>query len=136
METANCCKCERPIILLWQSDGRKFNRVERRTCCVICRPQPLAHPCSVKGCRGAANNDRGARLCPTCYRIAKLRSIAEWQRAHPEERKAANNASYEKHKEERLAKRKQRRLEHGDAMRAADRARYARKQGKANLDQG
>jgi len=115
METATCAKCDCPIILLWQSDGRRYNRVERRTLCVSCRPQPLAHPCSVKGCCGIARSEQGAQICAACNRISH---------------RLANNSSYERHREERLAQRRQRRREQGEAIRAAERARYALKKSK------
>lgn len=111
MEKASCAKCARPLILLLQSKGGPFIRLERRTLCASCRPQPLAHPCSVRGCLGAANNDRGARLCSGCYQKAKSQRMAVWQDAHRERCRAYNKASYEKHKESRLAQRRQRRLD-------------------------
>lgn len=121
------------MFAMYLANGRDL---ERRSICTSCRPRPLAHPCSVKGCCGAANNDRGARLCLNCRKKAKLRYMAGWRLDHLENVRAANRACYEKNREDRIAQRKQRRLEHGDAIRAADRARYARKQGKANLEQG
>ena len=155
METATCCKCERPIILLWQSDGRSFNRVERRTLCATCRKQPLALTCAVAGCYGEAVPRQPYRMCVACRKFSlkerkhreaaarwqaqyeiRLQKNKAWRDANLERSRAHNRASYEKHREARIARMRQRRLEHGDAMRAADRERYARKQGKANLEQG
>jgi len=65
-----------------------------------------------QGCVGEAEPQSKLRVCRNC-RISKQR--------------AANKASYEKHKQERLEQRKVRRLREGDQIRQQDRARYAAK---------
>lgn len=71
-------------------------------------------PCQVASCVGVVLRDQ-ALICDPC-RVVRQR--------------LANRASYQLHTESRLAQRRQRRQAEGEALRAAERARYAAKQGR------
>ena len=111
----NCPSCDCPVVILWRVHEGQRRGLERRTLCVRCyglARHPLAEPCMTHGCVGEAEPQSKLRVCRNC-RISKQR--------------AANKASYEKHKQERLEQRKVRRLREGDLIRQQDRARYAAK---------
>jgi len=108
----NCVQCDCPLVLLWRIHKGQRRGLERRVLCVRCHGvarHHLAVPCVTHGCVGEAEPQSKLRVCRNC-RICKQR--------------AANKASYEKHKQERLEQRKVRRLREGDQIREADRKRY------------
>lgn len=111
----NCPSCDCPVVILWRVHEGQRRGLERRTLCVRCyglARHPLAEPCMTHGCVGEAEPQSKLRVCRNC-RISKQR--------------AANKASYEKHKQERLEQRRARRKVLGDQIRASERAKYAAK---------
>jgi hypothetical protein len=146
----NCPSCDCPVVILWRVYEGKRRGLERRTLCVRCHGEgwhPLAVPCRVRRCIGAVDKPNG-HVCPNCRQIKKSlkdkayksrnadkkrQQMREWQQQNREKQRAANKASYEKHKQERLAQRKVRRLLEGDQIREADRKRYAASKEKARF---
>lgn len=132
------------MVILHRVRGRRRSGLERRTLCVSCRGiarHPMAVPCAVRGCIGAVDTERG-KVCPHCRRLKKRlkdktyksrhpektrTNMARWNQQNREKQRAHNKASYEKHKQERLAKRHARRLREGDLIRHQDRERYKAK---------
>ena len=106
-----CDRCGCPLLLL---ETARAPYHERRRRCASCSGAPLAVPCRVPNCWGAVVRQQSL-ICDYC-RVVRQR--------------LANRASYQLHTESRLAQRRQRRQAEGEALRAAERARYAAKKGR------
>lgn len=132
---APCCvDCGCPLLRLDVAGGPWWETRppiwEERVRCARCARELVAQPCPVRGCLGVASGSRGVRLCSECRRL-RDRAVEYASRARrPGAQADANRRSYERHRETRLKQRRERRAgEDGDALRAAERARYAAKRG-------
>lgn len=140
-----CNRCSCPLTRMWLPGG--VGERERRSRCFRCEPfGELATPCAVRTCLGAVVSE-GSLFCPACL-LTPTRSdkplkcscgscafckqrerVKAWRLKNAEKAKEMYRNAYEKSREYRAKVASEKRKFLGNAMRLAERKKYAEAKG-------